>query len=123
MKSTVLKLEIGSKTLAAWSLFIAFMALIVTASKFGIIRPAYGAVIVEGAIALILAVTLILEGVYEGKLTLDFGTYTIVGVAVSLAIYGLAAIGGIAIPAAYDAAVGVLFAIGFGATIYEVTKK
>ena len=113
----------GSKTLAAWALFIAFIALIIAASKFGIIKPGYGAAAVEGTVALLLGVTLVLEGAYEGKIKLDFGTYVILGVAAVLIIYGVASVAGAVIPSAYDTAIGVLFAIGFGATIYEIQKK
>lgn len=117
------KLEIGNKTLTVWALFVAFLALIVTATKFGIIRPGYGAAAVEGGIALLIAVTLFLEGLMEGKIKLDLGTYVIIGTAMALLIYGLVVIMGQVIPAAYDTAIGVLFAIGFGAVVYEILKK
>lgn len=118
-----LKFEVSNKTLAAWTFFVAFLALMVAATKFGIVRPAYGAAAVEGGIALLLGVTLVIEGAFEGKIRRDFGTYVILGVATALVIYGLIAILGTVIPTIYDSGVGVLFAIGFGAVVYEMFKK
>lgn len=122
-----LKFEMSNKTLAVWAFFVAFMALIIGASKFGIIRPSYSAMAVEGIIALLLTATLLIEGVAEGKLKLDFGTYVIIGTAISLLVYGFIAVGmalaGTTIPSVWDPAVGVLFVIGFGATIYEMFAK